>query len=175
MAGINDNGGSVNTAHSVEFKKIEPDAIIPTRATPDSAGFDLYALKDTIVETGGGLGFMTTGRYQDCGSVIVPTGIAVKLPPGTYGRIAMRSGLAVKAHLAVSAGVIDRDYRGPIGVVTFMTRPGRFTIKAGERFAQLIIEQCSYAYATEVTEFSADNMQAHGGFGSTGSGASSII
>lgn len=53
---------------------------------------------------------------------LVPTGIAVKLPPGTYGRIAMRSGLALNQHLTISAGVIDRDYTGPIGVLVSSTK-----------------------------------------------------
>ena len=93
----------------IQFQKLHEDAIIPTRGTPYSAGFDLYALKDTIVVGGGG-------------NVIVPTGIAIQLPPGTYGRIAMRSGLAVKQHLSVSAGVIDIDYTGEVGVVVFCTK-----------------------------------------------------
>ncbi len=158
---------SDQTEEPVQFKKLDPRAIIPTRATPDSAGFDLYALEDTEIKTGGGVTFMKDD-YEGTGSVIVPTGIAVKLPPGTYGRIAMRSGLAVRGHLAVSAGVVDRDYRGAIGVVTFMTRPGVMKIKAGERFAQLVIEKCSYATGVEVTEFTEDKMQSHAGFGSTG-------
>jgi len=93
----------------IQFKKLSEDAIIPTRGTTNSAGFDLYALEDTIIIGGGG-------------NVLVPTGIAVQLPEGTYGRIAMRSGLAVRHHLSVSAGVIDLDYTGGLGVVVFCTK-----------------------------------------------------
>ena len=150
----------------VQFKKLDPRAIIPTRATPNSAGFDLYALEDITVKTA--MCQCDHIDYDGCGSVVVPTGIAVKLPPGTYGRIAMRSGLAVRGHLAVSAGVIDIDYRGAIGVVTFATRVGALIIKAGDRFAQLIIEKCSYVNSVEVTEFTCDVMTEHAGFGSTG-------
>ena len=160
---------------TVQFKKLHPDAIIPTRATSHSAGFDLYALKDMII-TGG------------CGNVIIPTGIAVQLPEGTYGRIAMRSGLAVKQHLNVSAGVIDVDYTGEIGVIAYCTKTRvaytreyasgeshpasrseifECRIGKGERIAQLILEVVSYAKAEEVTEFRR-NYQNHGGFGSTG-------
>jgi len=92
------------SSEPVLFAKLHPDAIIPTRGTPVSAGFDLYALEDKLIVGGHG-------------NILVPTGIAVKLPPNTYGRIAMRSGLALKQHLTVSAGVIDRDYVGPIGVL----------------------------------------------------------
>jgi dUTP pyrophosphatase len=167
---------SQSQVETVQFKKLHSDAIIPTRGTPYSAGFDLYALKDMII-TGG------------CGNVIIPTGIAVQLPEGTYGRIAMRSGLAVKQHLSVSAGVIDVDYTGEIGVVAYCTKthtastreyasgashPSSYSemhychVKAGERIAQLILEVVSYAKAEEVTEFRR-NYTLHAGFGSTGS------
>jgi dUTP pyrophosphatase len=160
---------------TVQFKKLHPDAIIPTRGTPHSAGFDLYAIKDMLI-TGG------------CGNVIIPTGIAVQLPEGTYGRIAMRSGLAVKQHLSVSAGVIDVDYTGEIGVVAYCTkthvaytreyasgashpatRPEEFEcyIRKGDRVAQLVLEVVSTAKAEEVTEFRR-NYTLHAGFGSTG-------
>lgn len=143
---------------SVLFKKLNPEATIPTRATPNSAGFDLYALCETTIDSNG--------------SYLVPTGVAVQLPPGTYGRIAMRSGLAVKQHLAVSAGVIDVDYAGDVGVVVFMTgaephSTRQYTIKKGERFAQLIPEMVSYAPGIEVDEFPVKYGE-HAGFGSTG-------
>lgn len=96
-------------SETIQFKKLHEDAIIPTRGTAYAAGFDLYALQDTLIVAG-------------MGNVIVPTGIAVQLPRSTYGRIAMRSGLAVKQHLSVSAGVIDIDYTGGIGVVTYCTK-----------------------------------------------------
>src|SRR6185295_11366624 len=86
------------------FQKLHPEAIIPTRATEQSAGFDLYAIEDVTVI--GGLG-----------NIRVRTGIAVKLPEGTYGQIAMRSGLARDEHLIVAAGVIDPDYSGEVMVL----------------------------------------------------------
>lgn len=94
---------------TIYFNKLHPDAIIPKRGTALSAGFDLYAVEDTLIVGG-------------AGNFLVPTGVAVKLPPGTYGRIAMRSGLALNQHLTVSAGVIDRDYTGPIGVLVSSTK-----------------------------------------------------
>ncbi len=157
----------------IQFKKLHADAIIPTRGTPYSAGFDLYALEDTYIVSG-------------TGNVVVPTGIAVQLPSGTYGRIAMRSGLAVKQHLNVSAGVIDRDYTGPIGVIVFsnkifdIVRIGEAeikqtpiahscVIKKGERFAQLIPERVSYVVnVEEVLEFDLRYVVDHTGYGSTG-------
>lgn len=104
----------------VQFKKLHPDAIIPTRATDGSVGWDLYALEDSLIVGG-------------AGNVLVPTGIAVQLPFKHYGRVAMRSGLAVKQHLSVSAGVIDLDYSGPLGVVVFSSKV--FDVKNAKRYS----------------------------------------
>jgi dUTP pyrophosphatase len=146
---------------AVQFKKLHPEAIVPIRATPFSAGFDLVCLEDAHVDPARG-------------SVLVRTGIAVQLPEDTYGRIAMRSGLAVREHLAVSAGTIDRDYSGEVKVVVFCTKMfckdyahHGYTIKKGDRFAQLVVEKVSYAPGVEVEEFT-ENLGDHKGFGSTG-------
>lgn len=53
------------------------------------------------------------------GKTVVPTDLAIAIPPNTYGRVAPRSGLAVKHFIDTAAGVIDEDYRGPVGVVLF--------------------------------------------------------
>lgn len=141
--------------NTVQFKLSDYRAHTPTRGTPVSAGFDLYALDyETIV---GGEG-----------TVMVRTGVSVKLPPGCYGRIAMRSGLAKNQHLSVSAGVIDIDYRGEICVLVYCTKIGHsYKIASGERFAQLIVENISYLPGELVVEFTDDAAQ-HTGFGSTG-------
>lgn len=146
---------------NVGFKRLTSEAVMPKRATSQSAGFDLYAVEDTMIRHG-------------AGTVPVKTDIAVKLPPGTYGRIAIRSGLAFKEHLAVNAGVIDADYYpGDIRVLVFSTKPDPRTndcyykIKKGERFAQIIIEKINYDNAYEITD-TEDVKSAHSGFGSTG-------
>jgi dUTP pyrophosphatase len=150
---------------TIQFKKLADNAIIPTRGTTNSAGFDLYALEQTYI-------------FGGAGNAIVPTGIAVQLPEGTYGRIAMRSGLAIKKHLSVSAGVIDIDYTGGIGVVTFCTKLSfdsdnvdKYFVKIekGEKFAQLIPEKISYAQSQVVDNFQRSYLN-HAGYGSTGTG-----
>ena len=135
---------------SVKFTQLVPGATTPTRATAGSAGYDLYALESRTVVGGEG-------------SVLVPTGIALEIPAGYYARIAARSGLALKEHIAVNAGVIDRDYYpNPIGVILYCTRNGHnYTVKAGERCAQIIIEAIAAADNTTET-------QRQAGFGSTG-------
>ncbi len=93
----------------IKFLKLHDDAIIPTRETEYSVGFDLYALNDTMIVGGGG-------------NFLVSTGIEVQLPKGTYGRIEIISGLSVEEHLCVSGGVIDIDYIDNLGVVIFCTK-----------------------------------------------------
>lgn len=72
---------------------------------------------------------------------LVKTDLAIKVPEGSYGRIAPRSGLAVKNFIDVGAGVVDRDYRGNVGVVLFNFGKEAFEIKKGDKIAQLILER----------------------------------
>merc|ERR1719244_1685708 len=76
--------------------------------------------------------------------VLAKTDIQVKVPHGTYGRIAPRSGLAWKNHIDIGAGVVDEDYRGNVGVVMFNHAEVEFQIKKGDRIAQLVCEKISY-------------------------------
>jgi dUTP pyrophosphatase len=142
--------------NTIKFRSI--GGIIPTRATKNSAGFDLYASEDKMI-------------VGSEGSVIVSTGVQVQLPSGHYGRIAPRSGLAAKEHIAVNAGVIDPDYTGEIKVILYCTKNNYCPmITCGDRIAQLIIEKISYADGIEVKEFENHPgfVENHGGFGSTG-------
>lgn len=137
--------------------KLVPHAILPARATAGSAGYDLFSTDNYVV---------LPGRR-----VVVSTGITVNLPPGTYGRIAPRSGLAVKHGLDTLAGVIDSDYTGEVKVVLQnldMTQP--FVIRPGYRIAQLILENYT---VVDVFEIPSENTtivteRGAGGFGSTG-------
>ena len=98
--------------------------------------------------------------------MVVSTGIGLnKFPDGTYGRIAPRSGLAVKHGLDVLAGVVDPDYRGEIKVVLLNTDlRNPFVIKPGYRIAQLIVENYTVADVVEVSITDRGDT----GFGSTG-------
>lgn len=141
---------------NILFKKLQSDAKIPTRGTSASAGFDLYASDNYLIKGGDGV-------------VLVHTGIAVRLPEETYGRIAMRSGLAIKQHLNVTAGVVDIDYKGELGVLIYCTKIGHeYRIRKGERIAQLIPEKISYALSEEVIDFPDNNYTDHIGYGSSG-------
>lgn len=99
----------------------------------------------------------------------VKTDIVICVPEGTYGRIAPRSGLAVKNHISIGGGVVDRDYRGNLIVVIFNhSEKNEFKINAGDRIAQLICEKF-LSPRIEVVDFLNDTERGTQGFGSTGS------
>jgi dUTP pyrophosphatase len=136
----------------VIFKKMRPDAQIPVRGTPHAAGFDLFAVEETLIGAGA--------------FVAVPTGIAIQLPPGHYGQIAPRSGLAVRNGVIIGAGIIDVDYTGEL-LVCASTLNGVYKVAAGTKIAQLI--PIKYAAVPGVEgEFAEDRPGGHAGFGSTG-------
>jgi dUTP pyrophosphatase len=141
---------------ALNVTKLVPDANLPARSTPGAAGYDLFSTDSYVV---------LPGRR-----VVVSTGITVQLPPGTYGRIAPRSGLAVKHGLDTLAGVIDPDYTGEVKVVlqnTDLNQP--FVIRPGYRIAQLILEKYETAEVVEVPgECTQLTDRGAGGFGSTG-------
>ncbi len=132
--------------------KLSPDATMPVAASNGAAGYDLYALEDTVINC---------FQFKP-----VRTGVSIEIPAGHYGRVAPRSGLSVKHGVMVGAGVIDSDYRGEIKVA-LATLSGVYDIKKGERIAQLIIERIATPELVQVN--SLDNTdRGDGGFGSTG-------
>lgn len=142
-------------ASTVTFTKLRSDAIIPSKATPGSIGLDLHSVDHYIVLPGQ--------------RVVVSTGLRVTLPSGTYGRIAPRSGLAVKHGLDVGAGVVDPDYTGELRVVLFNhDSVNPFIIRPGWRIAQLIVERAVDNLNVEEGAPEVDTERGDGGFGSTG-------
>lgn len=81
---------------------------------------------------------------------LIKTDLSIAIPPNTYARIAPRSGLAVKKMIDVGAGVVDYDYRGPVGVVLFNHGSEDFKVQKGDRVAQLILERICMADIEEV-------------------------
>lgn len=134
------------------MKKLHEDAIIPTRGSKGAAGYDLYALEDSV------LSVMKTTK--------VKTGIAVSVPVHCYGRIAPRSSLGVKG-IIVHAGVVDSDYRGEIMVLLQSTEQ-EYTVKKGDRIAQLILEKYEYESVIMSTDDLDNTERGTDGFGSTG-------
>ncbi|GAB4852544.1 hypothetical protein Ancab_040548 [Ancistrocladus abbreviatus] len=144
---------SVDSLSPLRVKKLSDNAVLPSRASPLSAGYDLSSAIETKVPARG--------------KALVATDLSFSIPEGTYARIAPRSGLTWKHSIDVGAGVIDADYRGPVGVILFNHSDVDFEVKAGDRIAQLIIERIMTPDVVEVEELDS-TVRGAGGFGSTG-------
>ena len=147
------------TALSVAIKRLDhaADLDLPAYATADSAGMDLLAAVDAPVTL--------APRERR----LIPTGIAIALPPGTEAQVRPRSGLALKHGITVlnAPGTIDADYRGEVGVILLNTGDAPFVIERGSRIAQMVVA----AYARVAWSLSDDleaSARGAGGFGSTG-------
>ena len=98
--------------------KLSENATIPTRGSDKAAGYDLYSAEVNQILIL--CRIFTLSLFQDTsiparGKGLVKTDIQIKVPHGTYGRVAPRSGLAWKHHIDIGAGVVDEDYRGNVG------------------------------------------------------------
>jgi len=138
---------------NIKIVKLSEHAQIPTRGSIGAAGYDIYSAYDDVVP----------GKSRK----LIKTDIALGLPFGTYGRIAPRSGLAVKNFIGVGAGVIDCDYAGPVGVLLFNHSSEDYHIERGDRVAQLIVEKIAILEFEEVDHL-VYSKRGTGGFGSTG-------
>lgn len=150
---------------NLSFKRLSEKAILPTRGHDGDAGLDLYLTEDVVVESGQ--------------VTIAPTGLAVEIPYGYVGLVHPRSGLAFKHGITVvnAPGTIDAAYRGEIKVALTGTEwdvyphigslPIKVDLLAGDRIAQLVVQQVELPFPIEVDELS-DTARGTGGFGSTG-------
>ncbi len=142
----------------VPIVKCHNNAIIPTRATPCSAGFDLYACldNDEIILS------QKTG--------IIKTGVSIAIPEGFVGLVCPRSGLAAKFEITVlnAPGVIDSDYRGEIMCILKNLSTKDFVVIDGMRIAQLVVVKHESVSFVEVDNHLSQTIRDVNGFGSTG-------
>lgn len=157
--------GDVVFKDELSVKPLAPDIPLPSYAHPTDAGLDLHAIS---VEAPGTV-IVATCIIQPGMTAKVHTGIAIKLPHGTFGAVYPRSGLATKTGLAPAnmVGVIDENYTGEIIVAlhNYSNEPQAFAI--GDRIAQLVVQPVVHCTITQVTELP-DTDRGNGGFGSTG-------
>jgi dUTP pyrophosphatase len=144
----------------VEVVRVRPGPAalaLPRYMTPAAAGLDLQADVERDVDLAPG------------DRALVPTGIALALPPGYEAQVRPRSGLAVRAGVTVlnAPGTIDADYRGEIQVVLVNLGSAPVTVRRGERIAQLIVAPVTRIVWREVSALP-DSDRGDGGFGSTG-------
>src|SRR5262245_23354794 len=139
----------------LKVKKLNPAATLPSYAREGDAGLDLFAVRQLVIEPGR--------------SALVPTGIAIELPPGTEAQVRPRSGLALQHAITVlnTPGTVDEGYRGEVGVILINHGQAAFTVEAGMKVAQMVVSPRVQVSVMEVPELS-DTERGAGGFGSTG-------
>lgn len=133
--------------------KLDNGAVMPTRAHPADAGFDLYARTTQIV----------CARE----SAVFDTGVHIEIPYGYVGFLKSKSGLNVK-HGITSEGVIDSGYTGSIVVKLFNNSGYDYKVTAGDKISQLVILPIACAFELEEVDSLEDTERGNGGFGSTG-------
>lgn len=144
---------------TVKIKRVRPGSTLPLPRymTAHAAGMDLCAdLEEEMIISPGD-------------RVLIPTGIAIALPEGYEAQIRPRSGLAFKNGITLlnSPGTIDADYRGEICVIAINHGKEPFTVKAGDRIAQMVFARFWRGILEEVDELDG-TARGDGGFGHTG-------
>lgn len=133
---------------------------LPSYATEGAAGADLHAALETEMT-------LDPGRHA-----LIPTGLSLTLPKGYEAQIRPRSGLALHHGITVlnAPGTIDSDYRGEVGVILINLGQEAFTLRRGDRIAQIVFAKTCRAAFTEQPSITEEGpeMRGAGGFGSTG-------
>ena len=140
---------------TLRFKKLRPDAIMPSYAHPSDAGMDVRSVEDLTIAPGK--------------RALVPTGLVMLLPPGYEAQVRPRSGLALKSGVTVlnTPGTIDSGYRGEVGVILANFGETDFSVKKGDKIAQIVIAPVTQP-TIEETDVVDETDRGAGGFGSTG-------
>ena len=141
---------------TLRFKRVHPDAVLPSYAHPSDAGMDVRSVEDLTLAPGK--------------RALVHTGLVMLLPPLYEAQVRPRSGLALKNGVTVlnSPGTIDSGYRGEVGVILINLGDADFAVRKGDKVAQLVIAPVTQPDVVEVSEIDETDRGA-GGFGSTGS------
>jgi dUTP pyrophosphatase len=144
---------------TVKVKRLNDikDIPIPAYGSQGSSGMDIRAaVKEDVL--------LQPGDIK-----LIPTGLAVSIPPGYEAQIRPRSGLALHHGIGMvnSPGTIDSDYRGEIGIIMINWGTDPFVIKIGDRIAQMVFARVYRADLVEVTDLDTTS-RGHGGFGHTG-------
>lgn len=141
----------------VKIVKLHKQALLPVYATAHAAGMDISACLDepVIVRP------MSTG--------LIPSGFALELPEGYEAQLRPRSGLALRSMISLpnTPATIDADYRGEVKVILINYSPEPFTVRHGDRIAQMVVAKVEHVLFEEVGELG-QTLRGEGGFGHTG-------
>ncbi len=140
---------------TLRFRRIHPDATLPSYAHPSDAGMDVRSVEDVMIAPGA--------------RALVHTGLVMLLPPGSEAQVRPRSGLTLKHGITVlnTPGTIDSGYRGEVGVILANFGDADFPVKKGDKIAQIVVSPVSQAEIVETDEVDLTD-RGDGGFGSTG-------
>ena len=141
----------------IPVQRLDPELPLPQQQHAGDAGYDLHAREDVTIPAGG-------GRY------LMPTGLALAIPPGCAGFVLPRSGLALRHGVTClnTPGLIDPQYRGELKVLLVNTDPDEpFVVHRGDRIAQLVVQRVETVEWNEVPELDTTGRDTFG-FGSTG-------
>ena len=140
---------------TLRFKKVHPDAVLPSYAHPSDAGMDIRSVEDVTLAPGK--------------RALVHTGLVMLLPPMYEAQVRPRSGLALKNGVTVlnTPGTIDSGYRGEVGVILINLGETEFQVRKGDKIAQLVIAPVTQPDVVEVSEVD-ETDRGSSGFGSTG-------
>ena len=127
----------------MQIVKMSSKAVIPTTATKYSVGLDFYSPSDYLI--------------CPLSQIQIPTHIKIRVLLGHYGRLASKSGLAMKHHTHVDAGVIDPDYTGEVKILLFNAGRHYYLIRKGDPIAQLILEKVSLPILRKMDELPPTN------------------
>ena len=140
---------------TLRFRKVHPDAVLPSYAHPSDAGMDVRSVEDLTIAPGK--------------RALVHTGLVMLLPPKYEAQVRPRSGLALKSGVTVlnTPGTIDSGYRGEVGVILANFGDADFQVKKGDKIAQIVIAPVTQP-TIEETDSIDETDRGTGGFGSTG-------
>lgn len=144
------------TALPLRARRLDPGLPLPSYARPGDAGLDLYAARDVTLAPG----------ERD----LVPTGLAVAIPPGYVGLVHPRSGLAARHGISIvnAPGTIDSGYRGEILVNLVNLDPTTaFTVRRGDRIAQMLVQAIATVELVEADVLE-DTVRGDTGHGASG-------
>ena len=114
---------------NLKFVKLSSNIKTPSKSTKFAVGLDIYSPADYII----------SAKDQ----AIIPTSLRIQVPPGHYGHLCSKSGLAMQHHIHVGAGIIDPDYTGEVKVLLLNLGHKPFQVSSGDAIAQLILEKVS--------------------------------
>lgn len=137
---------------NLKIKKLNDRAKLPKKHNKNDAAYDLFSIEDIKLAAGQ--------------TSIINTGICMEIPVGYYGQIQSRSSIALKG-VFVTGGVIDSGYRGEIMIITNNISSETYSVREGDRVAQIIFHRIENFDLTEVTTLDEINDRG-GGFGSSG-------